>query len=143
MYESGDLTDNQFDLPIYVPYGAVQYLADNATFEQININGATLSSGTVDLNAIGTNTGSLSYAFPSGITVASGATLAVGSNVPVFIDGGQTLTDDGMVSFDRGDTVTFNVEPSCCTSLQFESIQENGDLTADDTTFNDSDANGS
>ena len=121
----------------------MQYLAGNTTFEQININGATLSSGTVDLNAIGTNTGSLSYAFPSGITVASGATLAVGPNVPVFIDGGQTLTDDGMVSFDSGDTVTFNVNSSCCTSYSSQSIQVNGDLTADDTTFNDSNANGS
>ena len=72
VYESGDLTDDTFDLPIYVPYGDVQYLGNNAKFEQININGATLSSGTLDLNAIGTNTGSLSYAFPSGFTVASG-----------------------------------------------------------------------
>ena len=78
-----------FDLPIYVPYGDVQYLANNAKFEQININGATLSSGTLDLNAIGTNTGSLSYAFPGGFTVASGATLAVGPNVPVYIEPGK------------------------------------------------------
>ena len=49
VYESGDLTDDVFNLPIYVPYGDVQYLADNAKFEQININGATLSSGTLEL----------------------------------------------------------------------------------------------
>ena len=104
---------------------------------------ATISSGTVDLNSIGANTSALSYAFPSGITVASGATLAVGPNVPVFIDGGQTLTDDGMVSFDSGDTVTFNVNSSCCTSYSSQSIQVNGDLTADDTNFKDTNGDGS
>ena len=57
--------------------------------------------------------------------------------------GGEMLTDNGTASFDNGDTVTFNVNSSCCTSYSSQSIQVNGDLTADDTTFNDSNANGS
>jgi hypothetical protein len=138
VYESGDLTDDVFDQPIYVPYGDVRYLSDNAKFETININNATLSSGTLDLNVIGTDASSLSYAFPSGFTVATGATLAVEANVPVYIGTGQTLADDGMVSFASGDTVTFNVS-----SDSSQSIQVNGDLTAEGTTFNDDNSNGS
>ena len=68
-------------MPIYVPYGDVQYLGNNAKFQQININAGTLASGTLNLDLIGTNTSGLSYAFPGGFTVASGATLDVG---PVF-----------------------------------------------------------
>ena len=60
-------------MPIYVPYGDVQYLTGNAKFEQIYINAATLPSGqTLALNLIGTNTSSLQYVFSGGFTVASG-----------------------------------------------------------------------
>ena len=51
-------------MPIYVPYSDVQYLGNNANFQQININAGTLASGTLNLDLIGTNTSSLSYAFP-------------------------------------------------------------------------------
>ncbi len=41
IYASGDLAGDTFNMPIYVPYGDVQYLAGNAKFEQIYINAAT------------------------------------------------------------------------------------------------------
>ena len=43
---SGDLTGNTFNLPISLPYGDVQYLGSNASFQQIQINAGTISSGT-------------------------------------------------------------------------------------------------
>ena len=46
-YGSGDLTGDTFNMPVYVPYGDVQYLADNAKFQQIDINAATLPAGTL------------------------------------------------------------------------------------------------
>ena len=33
-----DLTGDAFNLPIFVPYGDVQYLAGNASFHDIDIN---------------------------------------------------------------------------------------------------------
>ncbi len=126
---SGDLTGDVFNVPIYIPYGDVQYLGGNASFDQININAGTLASGTLDLDLMGTNTSNLSYSFPGGFTVASGATLAVGANVPVTIQPGQTLTDNGVLSFAAGDTVTMG---SCCAGQE---IAVGGTLTADGTTF--------
>ena len=40
---SGDLTGDIFNMPIYVPYGDVQYLGNNASFQQIDINAGTLA----------------------------------------------------------------------------------------------------
>ena len=108
------------------------YLGNNANFQQININAGTLASGTLNLDLIGTNTSDLSYAFPGGFTVASGATLAVGPNVPVYILAVQTLTDNGTLSFATGDTVTLR------RVLQHaQEIAVSGTLTANGTTFTD------
>ena len=69
-------------MPVYVPYTDVASLAGNTSFDQVEITGGTLSSGTVTLNPIGNST-SLSYVFPNGFTVANGGTLAVSPNVSV------------------------------------------------------------
>src|SRR5439155_1228642 len=99
---SGDLTSDAFNLPIYVPYNDVQYLGNNTTFHDININAGTLPTGELDLNQIGTNTSNLRYVFPGGFKVASGATLSVGANVSVLIQGGQTINDSGTLTFATG-----------------------------------------
>ena len=59
----------------------------------------------------------------------SGATVAVGPNVPVTIDAGQTITDNGSLTFAGGDTVSMG---SCCYS---QTIAVGGTLTAVGTTF--------
>jgi hypothetical protein len=130
MLDAGDWTGDTFNMPIDVPYNDVQYLGDNLSFDQVNINAATLLSGTLDLDLIGTTSiVNLSYAFPGGFTVASGATVAVGPNVPVTIDAGQTITDNGALTFAAGDTVSMGA--GCCT----QTIAVDGTLTAADTTF--------
>ncbi len=103
---SGDWTGNVFNMPIFVPYNDVQYLGDNPTFNNVEINPGTLSSGAVTLGKIGTAS-TLQYVFPGGFTVASGSALVVGAYVPVVIPSGQTLLDNGTLSFSTGDTVTF------------------------------------
>ena len=86
---------------------------NNVSFDQIEIDSGTLPSGNeLDLDLIGTNTANLSYIFPGGFTVGSGATLIVGANVPVQVPEGETLTDNGTLSFATGDTVT--LVASCC-----------------------------
>ena len=114
------------------------HLGDNASFELIWINAGTLASGTLDLNLIGTNTSGLGYVFPGGFTVASGATLAVGPNVPLYITPGQTFADNGSVSFGcrrhRAVAVELLHGRGCDPPI-------GGTLTADDMTFTNYRAN--
>ena len=92
-------------MPIDVPYSDVQYLGGNASFNDVDINaGDTASSGTLSLNQIGTNTSSLQLRFPGGFTVASGATVMSGPTSR-SCSSGQTITDNGTLSFATGDTV--------------------------------------
>src|SRR5262249_46174191 len=107
-------------------------LVGNASFNLIDINSGTIAGGTLALNAIGTNTSNLRYAFPGGFTVAPGAALVVGPNVPVEITASQTLTDNGTLSFTAGDVVT--LDGNCCGAGG--AIAAAGLLSASGTTFN-------
>ena len=130
---------NIFNLPLIVPYTDVAALAGDTSFDQIEISFGTLPSGTVSLNAIGSTTTNLSYSFPNGFIVASGATLAVGANVTVVVSGGQTLSDAGTLSFATGDTVT--LDDACCGGPGPSHISVSGNMTASGTTFNAGDTN--
>ena len=132
-FGGGSLSNDTFNTTLSLPYGDVQYLAGNTSFEQIQISDATLGSGaSLALNQIGTNTTNLSYAFLGGFTVGVNAMLTFGTNVPVDIGAGQTFTDQGSVSFSSGDIVTF--ENGCCPTSQ--SLVVDGTLAAAGTTFN-------
>ena len=75
-------TGSTFNLPIFVQYNNVASLANNVSFEQVNINAATLPANTtLNLNSLGSNTTNFTYNFPNGFTIALNATLAVGPNV--------------------------------------------------------------
>ena len=65
-------------MTIYVPYTLVPSLAGNTSFDQVDIEAGTISSGTLSLDLIGSNA-NMSYVFASGFTVAAGATMAVGA----------------------------------------------------------------
>src|SRR5207302_239828 len=96
-----------FDLPLFLPAGNVQDLGganSNLRFQDINILAGTLATGqTVALNAIGTDTTKLRYVFPGAFTVAAGATLTVGAGVPLLLQTGQILTDNGAMTLATGD----------------------------------------
>ena len=80
---------------------------NNVSFDQIEIDSGTLPSGNeLDLNLIGTNTTNLSYIFPGGFTVASGGNAESGGHRCRPGLEGETLTDNGTLSFATGDTVT-------------------------------------
>ena len=78
---SGDLVGDTFNMPIFVPYIDIPLLGNSSSFDDIDINAATISAGTLSLNVIGTNTSTLRYVFPASFTVAPGATLIFGPNV--------------------------------------------------------------
>ena len=114
---------NTFNLPISVPYTLVPSLAGNTSFDEVEIQAATLSSGTLSLNLLGTVTTNFFYEFPNGFTVAAGGTMAVGAGVPITVV--SALTDAGAVSFSSGDAVT----------LAASATSVSGSLTANGTTF--------
>jgi hypothetical protein len=114
-----------------LPYNELQYLGDNTSFDQININVGILASGTFNLDLIGTITTNLNYVFPGGFTVDSGARVAVGPNVRLSIPASQTFTDNGTLSFAAGDSVT--LDGNCCGAPG--EITVGGTLTANGMTF--------
>jgi hypothetical protein len=134
---AGDLSGNSFNCPLYLPENEVQFLSgtgsNNAQFQAINILAGSVPSGqTLALNAIGTaTTANLVYIFPNAFTVSSGATLTVAAGLPVTLQLGVTLTDNGIVTFGSGDTVTLvgNI------STQQILIGNGGMLTATSSTF--------
>jgi hypothetical protein len=128
-----DPTGSAFGVTLTLPYNDLATVAanSNVSFDQIDIESGTLSSGTLALNLMGTNNANLSYDFPSGFTVGSGGELEVGSKVPVTIPVDQTLTDDGTLSFASGDAVT--LATNCCGG--YGQIAASGILDATDTTF--------
>ncbi len=138
---AGDLAGNTYNSPLYLPATEVQYLSGTGTtqyFQAVNILGGTLAAGqTLALNAISATPGSLTYVFPSGFTVAYGATVTVAANVSVQLGGGQTFTDGGTVSLAAGDTWTFNYAYSATAQLVVGNTNGTGGLlTAAGTTFN-------
>ena len=88
-----------FNLPIYVPFQDVALLANNQSFQDINIIAGTMASGqSLSLVPIGTvSTASLVYIFQGNFTVGTGATLTVGTGTSVLIDP-VTITDNGAMN---------------------------------------------
>ena len=97
--ELGRPHQRHFNLPIYVPFQDVALLANNQSFQDINIIAGTMASGqTLSLVPIGTvSTASLVYIFQGNFTVGTGATLTVGTGTSVLIDP-VTITDNGAMN---------------------------------------------
>ena len=104
----GDLTNDTFNLPIYLPFQDMPLLANNQSFQAVDINAGTIASGqTLSLNLIGTaSTANLVYIFTGGFTVGTGATLSVAAG-PVLISASQTITDDGAMTIAPAASVGF------------------------------------
>ena len=112
-----------YNIPLVVPYTLVPSLAGNTSFYQVEIAAGTISSGTLALNLLGTNTASFSYQFLNGFTIGSGGTVAVGANVPILFE--STITDAGALTFASGDAV----------SLYYSAATVSGSMTANGATF--------
>ena len=133
-----DLARNAFDATLTIPVTDVKRLSaaeggsDNRRFQQIHIRPGTLTSGTVHLGLIGTETtANLQWVFASNFTVGSGATLNVSANLPLYLYANQTLTINGALNLASGDTFTLDASPYASQTK----IVVNGTLTAADATF--------
>ncbi len=137
--KSGDLTGNTFNTTLYTPIADVPLLTNNQSFDNVDINpGDSLSSGqTVTLTLMGTQShANLVYVLAGNLTIKTGATLTVAANVSLDIGAGTllsslTLTDDGLLTFASGDTVTFNN-----LGLAQIVVGTGGEMKANDTVFN-------
>ena len=99
---SGDLTDDTFNLPIYVPAPDASLLAGNVSFENIDILGGAIDQSAA-LNVLGTGTEpDFEYIFNSGLEVESGASLTIASDVKVMIATDETITVDSGASMTVG-----------------------------------------
>jgi YD repeat-containing protein len=130
---STDLTNDTFNLPIYVPAQDIPLLANNQSFQAIEILTGTLSTGqSLGLNLIGTaSTANLVYVFTAAFTIQAGATLSVAPKVSVQINANQTITDNGALTTGSGTTFTFEVGYETTTQ-----ILVNGTMNASGSTFN-------
>ncbi len=129
----GTLTGNSFNLPIYLPATDIQPLSangnNNVQFQDIYIQTGTLLSGqNVNLNAIGTQTGSLLYIFNGSLTIDSGASITVAPGVNTQVAYGVTVTDSGTLTFSTSDTVSFS-------SSAVIAVAAGGQFNATGTTF--------
>ncbi len=107
LLNSTDLSGDIFNMPISLPYNDVQYLANNATFNDIEINSGHPPQRHFEPGPDRHQLVEPPLRLPSGFTVAAGATLAVGPNVTVLIQS-STLTDGGSLTFASGDKVSLN-----------------------------------
>ncbi len=155
---TGDVTNDTFNSPIYVPFQDVALLANNQSFQDINIIAGTMASGqTLSLVPIGTvSTASLVYIVQGNFTVGTGATLSVGTGTNVLIDP-VTITDDGAmnvtdasIGFVAGYSATtqilvngtlsssgsnFYISGGNYASFALLQVDSGGELTASTTTF--------
>ena len=117
MFTPGDLANDAFNLPIYVPSADVALLsaagggADNQQFQAINVTSDVAAGATVNFNPIGTvSQTSLSYVFPNSQAVAG--TLNVAAGVKVLVDSAydatRTLTVNGTMNLAAGSFLTLD-----------------------------------
>ena len=105
---AGDLTTNVFNTTVTVPVTDVSLLTNNLSFAAVNLTGGLTSKQSVTLNPLGTGTTvGQYYSIPSSLSVASTATLTIGTGATLYIPDQQTLADSGQLNV-NGATVIFD-----------------------------------
>ena len=148
VFTPGDLANDAFNLPIYVPSADVALLsaagggADNQQFQAINVTSDVAAGATVNFNPIGTvSQTSLSYVFPNSQAVAG--TLNVAAGVKVLVDSAydatRTLTVNGTMNLAAGSFLTLDASQNYSTTQ----VIVNGALNASGVAFAPSVANNS
>ncbi len=105
---------------------------DNRFFTDIYINAGTLSSGSLDLRSIGTqSTANLNYYFDGAYNVMSGATLNLMPNVRAQINYNMVVTVNGSANLYANSTLTFGGSGT----LNSSQLIINGSLVSTDATI--------
>ena len=96
---SGDMTGNVFNTTLTAPVTDVPLLTNNLSFNAVYVTGGLASGQSVTLAPLGTQTtANQYYALPSGLTVASGATLTIATGASFYIGDAQTLSVSGQLN---------------------------------------------
>ena len=146
---SGDLTGNNFAVVfqplnpagvpsttsiLVLPLVDVPLITNNTSFAEVDLLGGTLAAGpnvplTIPLTAMGTaGSPNLFYALVGDYTIGMGEAVAVDPNIKLY-DNGHTLTDNGTLTFNPTDLVTFNAGGSTI------AVGTGGVLTTTSATF--------
>jgi hypothetical protein len=135
-FRPGDLKNNTFALPLYLPYYDVPDLSagvGNRSFRDVNVlTGSMIPGEAVELGDIGASSPDLRWVFPNDFTVGAGAALGVAPNVRVALGPGATLTVRGAMGFAPGGSASFLYAYGATTQVV---VTGGGVLTAADTTF--------
>ena len=96
---TGDLASNIFNTLLWAPIIDVPLLADNQSFSGVFLTGGLNSGQSVTLIPIGTaTTTGPYYVFPNGMSVASGATLSLGTGTVVVLQDQTNLSVSGQLN---------------------------------------------
>ena len=97
---AGDLSNNIFNLPIYMPAIDAPMFANNQSFEAVEILGSPLTSGqSTTFNLMGTKTTSgMYYVLPNGLSIAANASLTIGTGASVALQDQQNIYVAGQLN---------------------------------------------
>ena len=96
---SGDLTDNVFNTPLYAPIADQPLLTNNQSFDAVYLTGGLNSGQSLSLDPIGTQTtAGQYYVLPNGLAVASGQALTIENDAMVYIADSQFLSVSGQLN---------------------------------------------
>ncbi len=113
-----------------LPLTDVPDITNNASFAEVDLLGGTLAAGpNIPLTAMGTaGSPNLFYALIGDYTISTGASVSVDPNIKLY-NNGHTLTDNGSLTFNPSDLVTFNAGGSTI------AVGSGGVLTTTSATF--------
>ncbi len=136
VFGSGGLSNNIFETTLTVPVSDVPLLTSNQSFNAVYLTGELTSGQSVTLNPMGTETtvGQF-YQVPSGLTVASGATLTIGTGAVAAIPDTEVISVSGTLTV-TGATVYFaNTSGYGSNYSDGITVNNGGTMTASDSTF--------
>ena len=115
---------NTFNLTINIPYNLVPSLAGNTSFDEVAIENGTISSGTLALSLLGTDTSTFYYSSRAASPWPPADDDGRCQRPPVLLSG-TTLTDAETVTFSAGNQL----------SMSSSVFSVSGSLTAIGTNF--------
>ena len=126
---SGDMTGNIFNSPLYAPIADQPLLTNNQSFGAVYLTGSLNSSQSLSLDPIGTGTTTGQYyILPGGLATTSSQSLTIENNAVVYIADSQFLSVGGPVKVTNA-TVVIDKNAGCCGTSDGIVVNQGGTMT--------------